>query len=158
MKTTSHYKGHRWTNDELRQLMKMWAEEETLPLIATALNVTTAAVLKMVNKLRKNGVPLVRRKRGHVAGRSNRLWTQGEVEYLIRRRNEKATSEEIAVELGRTWNAVGAMILNLRQQDVPVGMLGSGVRKLWNADALKAVAIQSPESNIIELDQMRRTA
>lgn len=145
MKTTTHYTGHRWTTDELKQLMKLWAEETSLSEIAATLGVTTASVLKMVNKLRKNGVPLKRRTRGHIAGRSNQCWTQGEVEYLIRRRAEKATAEEIGMELGRTWNAVNAMIGKLRQENVPVAMRGNGVRRLWNADALKGVAVMHPD-------------
>lgn len=152
MKKTAHYKGHRWTTEELKTLMALWAEKQDIKSIAEALNVTTASVLKMVVKLRKNGVPLERRKRGHVAGRSNKLWTQGEVEYLIRRRSELATCDSIATELGRTWSAVNAMIGELRKQQVPVAMLGHGVRRLWNAEELKAVAIQDPSSNIIELD------
>jgi len=153
MKKTLHYTGHRWTTEELRLLMQMWASRESVSDIATKLEVTTASVLKMVGKLRSNGVPLERRTKGHVAGRSNKSWTQGEVEYLIRRREEKATCEEIGIELGRTWNAVNAMIGNLRKEHVPVAMRGHGVRRLWNVDSLKAVAIQSGDCKIIEMNQ-----
>lgn len=111
----------------------------------------------MVNKLRKNGIPLERRQRGHVAGRANTLWTQGEVEYLIRRRAEGATMDEIGIQLGRTPNAINGMISKLRSEDVPVAMLGQGVRRLWNADALKAVFLQDPESSIIELNTVQTT-
>ncbi len=157
MRTTTHYKGHRWTTEELRTLMQLWAAKESLIEIAAKLNVTTASVLKMVQKLRKNGIPLERRKAGHVSGRVNQLWTQGEVEYLLRRRSEKSTVDEIAGELGRTWNGVNGMIAKLRSEQVPVAMMGNGVRRLWNPDALKAVAVQDPDSNVIELN-MAKTA
>lgn len=155
MKATTHYKGHRWTTEELRNLMTLWAAKEPLSGIATNLNVTTASVLKMVNKLRKNGIPLERRTRGHVAGRSNKLWTQGEVEYLLRRRNEKATADEIAAELGRSIGAVHGMIGKLRSENVPIAMMGQGMKRLWNADALKGVALQEPEIADIETDMFR---
>lgn len=152
MKTTKHYKGHRWTTDELRTLMQFWANGQELSAIAEKLNVTTYAALKMVNRLRKNGIPLERRTKGHVAGRVNKPWTQGEVEYLVRRRAEMATSDEIATELRRTHQAISGMIAKLRSENVPVAMRGNGVRRLWNADSLKAVSLQSPEANVIELD------
>lgn len=153
MKKTVHYTGHRWTDTELKVLMKKWAEGDALASIAESLNASTASVLKMVNKLRKNGIPLERRRKGHVAGRVNKLWTQGEVEYLVRRRREKATVDEIAVEIDRTWNSVNAMIQKLRNEHVPVAMLGNGVRRLWNADALKAVAMQDSDLHLIKQDQ-----
>lgn len=81
MKKTEHYKGHRWTNDELRALMALWAAEKTLDEISAELNVTTFAVLKMVQKLRKNGVPLARRRRGNSSDRANKSWTQGEAAF-----------------------------------------------------------------------------
>lgn len=152
MKTTKHYKGHRWTTDELRKLMELWAAKTELPAIAEQLKSSTASVLKMVQKLRKNGIPLERRRKGHVAGRTNKLWTQGEVEYLLRRRVEKATVEEIAIELGRSIQGVHGMIQKLRGEGVPVAMFGQGVRRLWNADALKGVAIQSPDIIDIEAE------
>lgn len=152
MTKTPHYKGHRWTTKELRTLMELWAAGAELEVIADTLNATTAAVAEMVQRMRKNGIPLERRRRGHIAGRSNKLWTQGEVEFLVRRRMEKATSEEIAMEIGRTWNAVSAMITKLRNESVPIAMRGQGVRRLWNAEALKAVTVQAPEANVIELN------
>lgn len=158
MKTTKHYHGHRWTTDELKQLMQRWADREPLADIAEALGVTQTAVLKMVQRLRTNGVPLERRTKGHIAGRSNKPWTQGEVEYLIRRRDEKATSEEIAIELGRTTNAVNSMIGQLRSQQVDVAMRGCGVRRLWNADALKVVTLQSPNLQLIVSDRKQGIA
>lgn len=150
MITTKHYTGHRWTTEELKLLMQLWASKEPISSIAEQLKSTTSAVLKMVNKLRKNGVPLERRTKGHIAGRANRLWTQGEVEYLLRRRLEKATADEIAVELGRTINGVTGMIQKLRSEQVPIAMRGNGVRKLWDASALKSVLVQSDDLPSIE--------
>lgn len=150
MKKTTHYTGHRWTTEEMRTLMQMWANDEELKVIAEKLEVTTASILHTVNRLRHSGIPLKRRTRGHKAGRQYQLWTQGEVEYLVRRREEKATCEEIAVDLGRSWSAVNAMINKLRQEQVPIAMRGNGVRRLWNADLLKGVALQLPEIKKVE--------
>lgn len=141
MKETLHYKGHRWTNEEIKSLMKFWVEEKTLTEIATELKVTQTALLKQIQRLRKNGIPLPRRRNGHITGVRNRNWTHGETEYLLRRRNEKATSEEIGAELGRTTNAVDGMIQQLRKENVGVAMRGCGVRRLWDAEGLKGVLL-----------------
>lgn len=138
MKTTLHYKGHRWTQEELIALMAMWAEGKSPQEIADHLHATPFAVAKMVSKMRKNGIPLTRRRRGHPAGRSNTLWTQGEVEYLIRRRIERATADEIAVELGRNFSAIHGMVQKLQAELVQVPMYGNGMRRLWDANALRA--------------------
>lgn len=151
MKKTVHFTGHKWTTDELRKLMKLWADETPLDNIATELTSTRAAILKVVTRLRNEGVPLKRRNAGHVSGRSNKAWTQGEVEYLMRRRAEKATSEEIARELDRTYSAVSGMIMKLRSESVPIAMRGNGVRRLWDAEALKATAISHGDTTLIEL-------
>ncbi|MCK5602481.1 hypothetical protein KAR91_11440 [Candidatus Pacearchaeota archaeon] len=71
MKKTRHYKGHRWTTEELKTLMHMWANQETVEDIAKELNSTRYAISKMVVKLRLEGIPLERRGAGHVHGRSN---------------------------------------------------------------------------------------
>lgn len=131
--------------------MAAWAAKESVDDIATSLNVTRYAVLKMVLRLRANGIPLERRDKGNFAGKSYEPWTQGDVEYLLRKRAEKATADEIAAELGRTTNAVHGMIAKLRSEKVPVAMRGHGVRRLWNADALKALSVATPESNVIEM-------
>src|SRR3990167_11284606 len=101
--------GHRWSQEELIALMGDWAAGLSPQEIGIKLNVTPFAVPKMVVKLRKNGIPLTRRKRGHKTGRSNQLWTQAEVEYLIRRREDRATLDEIAADLERTHSAVNVM-------------------------------------------------
>jgi biotin operon repressor len=154
MKKTKYYKGHRWTNEELKKLMKMWADGESVYDISDQLNCGKNAIQKMVVRLRKEGIPLERRRRGHVVGRSNKLWTQAEVEYLLRRRYEKATVEEIGMDLGRTWNAVNAMIQKLRSEDVSVPMMGQGVRRLWNPNTLKKFAVieKNEETKIVDLD------
>lgn len=139
MKRQSH--GHRWTDDELKSLMASWSEGWEVDLIAANLNVTRAAVLKMVLKLRANGIPLPKRQSGHVAGRRNQPWTQEEVEYLVRRREQQATTEAIAVELQRSWSAVQLMIGKLRKEGVPVKMLGCGVRRLWSPEKLRESAV-----------------
>lgn len=143
MKKTNHYKGHRWTNDELKLLMKMWSEDAQLSEISSTLNSSTVSILKQVQRMRKNGIPLAKRKAGHEFGIANRNWTQGEVEYLLRRRNEKASSEEIASEIGRSSNSVDAMIGKLKNEGVNVQMRGNGVRRLWDSESLKAVSMQN---------------
>lgn len=147
MKKTTHYKGHRWTNEELTKLMQLWAEDAPIEIIAIKLGSTHTAILKQVQRLRTNGIPLKRRDKGHRNGIKNSLWTQGEIEYLLRRRNEKATSEEIGIHLGRSANAVDAMIGKLRKEKVNIAMRGNGVRKLWDAEALKAVSLEPSLQN-----------
>jgi len=143
MKKTMHYKGHRWTNDELVTLMKMWANDEMVSDIAAELKSTNVSILKQVQRLRANGIPLAKRSKGHEPGKSNHSWTQSDVEYLIRRRNERATSEQIAIELLRTPNAVDGMIQRLRKENITVAMRGNGVRRLWDVNILKAITTQS---------------
>lgn len=154
MKKTTHYKGHRWTTDEMRVLMARWEEDVPLLDIAKELNCSDHSVAKKVLQLRKEGIPMKLRHRGHTPGRSNKPWTQPEIEYLWRRRSEKATSEEIAHDLGRTWAAINAMIAKLREEGAPIAMRGNGVRRLWSAEALKAVAFtQRPDDEkIISMD------
>jgi biotin operon repressor len=139
MKKTTHYTGHRWTDDELKNLMQMWANEIPLKEIATNLHSTTHAVLKQVQRMRENGIPLKRRTNGNKDENTNRLWTQGEMEYLLRRREEKASNEQISIELNRTWQAVQAMILKLRKENVDVKMRGQGVRRLWDVESLRVL-------------------
>lgn len=105
--------------------------------IASLFNSTSFAINKIVVRLRREGIPLKRRTAGHRTGRVNKLWTQEEVEYVIRRRNDRATVEVIAAELGRSFIGVQNLIQKLRKEDVPIQMLGMGVRRLWNVEALK---------------------
>lgn len=129
--------GHRWTNDELKVLANAWQSSVPAEIIGKHLLVSAYAVRKMAFKLRQNGIPLTYHRKGHVAGRRNMLWSQSEVEYLIKRRKDKATAEEIATELNRTFMGVQGMIAKLKSEKVHVGMLGCGKRRLWNADVLR---------------------
>lgn len=140
MKTTKYRMGHRWTTEEIRTLMKMWEAEDQpdVAAIAAALGSTESACYKMVVRLRREGIPLRRQRRGHVPGRTNRLWTQEEIEYLFRGRLAGRTVEEIAHDLDRTVGACQSMIQTLRKSGVPVAMLGQGVRRLWDPEAIKA--------------------
>lgn len=158
MATTKHQKGHKWTNDELRELMRRWDAEEPVDAIAEALETTAFAVSKMVVRLRQNGIPLKRRT-ASASGRrrAGRAWTQSEVEYLLRRRRESATSELIGHELGRTYNSVAGMIGMLRRQGVPVAMKGQGVKRLWDPNILRGVEVDAVDHSTladIEADGM----
>lgn len=145
MKMTDNYKGHRWTTDEIKTLMQYWAAGISMPEIANKLNCTQYALLKQIQRLRKQGIPLERRRNGNIAAKSHANWTQGDVEFLIRRRKENATAEDIGRELGRTPNAVQAMIQKLRSEEVNVPMLGCGVRRLYNVEELKILSIQTSQ-------------
>ena len=128
---------HRWTDDELKQLMAMWLNGDDIDAIAHVFGISTYAVNKQVLRLRQNGVPLPRRSPGHRAGRFNMPWTPEEVEYVVRRRNEGGTYETIASELGRTYSGINGLLKRLHEEGVPVKMVGKGRRKLWNADRLR---------------------
>lgn len=134
-------RGHRWTDAEMQKLVGLWLQGTDVLDIAKEFTTTIHAINHVVHRLRKNGVPLPRRKQGHRAGRRNTPWTQEEVEYVIRRRNDKATVEEIAVELDRTFGGVTSMIGTLRGQGVNVRMLGNGTRKLWDPEKLRQAIV-----------------
>ncbi len=150
MKNTN---GHRWTNDELKSLMALWAEHEALDVMAAKLGVTRYSILKQIQRLRKEGIPLERRKKGHVSGRSNQLWTQEEVQYLMRRRSEGGTYEEVSTELGRSFNAICGMVNKLRKENIPIAGEGRGLHRQWDTEALKAFALKLPEHNVVALDR-----
>jgi biotin operon repressor len=128
----------RWTEAEMRRFIGMWIEGKELDDICEAFGTTRYAINKLAGRLRRDGVPLPRRNAGHRAGRRNQLWTPSEVEFLIRRRNEKATAEQIALELDRSFLAIQGMIQKLRLEGVRVRQLGRGTRKLWDPEMLKA--------------------
>ena len=141
MKTTKHRHGHRWSTEEVRRLMVLWEDEsKTAAEVAAELGATESACNRMVRRLRAEGVPLRRRRQGHKPFRACKLWTQEEIEFLFRRRLAGATVDDIAGELGRSFSAVQGMIHQLRTEGVPVAMRGNGVRRLWDANALKAAA------------------
>src|SRR3989442_732689 len=113
--------GHRWTNEELQEYIKLYLSGKDSSEIANHFGVSISAVNKMALRMRKNGVMLPYKKRGHIAGRKNRQWTQEEVEYLVRRRNEGALTEEIASELDRTIYGVQGIICTLKSNGVEIG-------------------------------------
>lgn len=139
---------HRWTDAELKQLLAMWFDGKTVEEIAAAFNISPRGVNKCVQRLRANGITVPRRKAGNTAGRASKYWTPEEVEYLIRRRNEKASTETIANELDRTFMGVQGMVQALRKSGVPVTRFGQGRRKLWDPARLaEAVALRSISDN-----------
>lgn len=140
MKTKFQH-GHRWTMIELTNLMNLWQDNTSLQDIATHFHTTPRAIIHIVQRLRKQGVPLTRRTKGNKSGRSSKLWTQSEVEYLIRRREENASNEEISTELGRSELGVYGMIANLNKEGVAIAMRGQGKHRLYNVDSLKALTI-----------------
>lgn len=153
MKKTTTYEGYHWSNDDIKTLMELWCEGKSVEDIASALGSTNYAVSKQVVRLRADGIPLPRRTKGHVAGRRNSNWTQSEVEFLIRRRQEKATAEQIALELGRTFGAIQGMVQKLRKENVGIPMFGSGVRRLWDANALRAAIVGR---NLVSIDEGKK--
>lgn len=130
--------GHRWTEAEMREFIGMWLSETPTEEIAAHFNVRVRSVYKLCGRLRREGVPLKKRDPGHLSGRHNKPWTQEEVEYLVRRRNERANAALIAEELDRSHNAVSAMIYKLREEGVNVRLIGHGTRRLWSAASLRA--------------------
>ncbi len=136
MKST-HKSGTKWSEQQMLAFVGMWIEGKDIEDIANHFNVSRHAINTLATRMRREGVPLPRRKAGHVAKRRNTPWTQEEVEYLVRRRGDRATAETIAEELGRSFLAVQAMIAKLRAEGVAVRMLGNGVRRLWCPEKLK---------------------
>jgi Mn-dependent DtxR family transcriptional regulator len=116
----------------------MWGDNLPVVEIAETLQVTIPAVSKILTRMRNAGVPLLYRPKGHKAGRTNKLWSHAEVEYLLRRRTDRITVVQIAAEMNRTPYAVNAMIQKMRNEGVNVEMLGQGVRRLWNPETLRA--------------------
>lgn len=134
---------HRWTDDELKRLISMWLAGDEVDSIALVFGVTPRGINRQVQRMRANGILVPRRKRGHRAGRSNQLWTPEEVEYLVRRRNERASIEGIANELNRSFCAVQGMVERLKHEGVLVRAFGQGKRRLWDADRLRdAIALR----------------
>lgn len=127
----------RWTQSEITLFIAAWLAGKELDEIAAQFGTTRYAINKLAGRLRRDGVALPRRNAGHRAGRRNKLWTQSEVEFLVRRRNEQATAEQIALELDRSFLAVQGMIQKLRIEGIDVRKFGQGKRRLWDAETLK---------------------
>ena len=143
MKETAFYKGHRWTHEELVSLMQMWSDDIPLDEIAKALKSTTSAVSKTVVRLRQNGIPLKRRHH-LITGGSKQFapWTDEEYSYVMRRRQERATVDEIAREINRSHHSVNAAIQKLRKNEIEVAMYGQGVRRKYSFETLKIIALK----------------
>jgi biotin operon repressor len=63
-------------------------------------------------------------------------WTQQEVEYLVRRLAHQETHEKIALDLGRTHQAIQMMAAKLRKEGALVKRLRGGRTRLWDAQAI----------------------
>lgn len=133
-----HNNGHRWTEKELRLLISMHIEGKEYPEIAKHFGVTVGGLHKQLCRLREEGINLPRRRNGHKGGRTNKPWTQEEIEWVIRRRQESATAEQIANELKRSFFGVQGIIHTLRKKGIKVKMLGQGMRRLWSVDSVNA--------------------
>lgn len=130
-----------WSDKSIKKLTSLWLNNVDSKEIANELNTTVNAIHKLIGKLRREGIPLPMRKGGYETTRGKKLWTQEEVEYLVRRRNDKISAEKISEELGRTVYSINAMIYSLRTEDVDVCMLGQGKRRLWSSEKLKMAII-----------------
>jgi biotin operon repressor len=130
--------GNRWTTKKLQEFIGMWLRDISFDKISEHFGISQSGINKLSQRLRREGVPLPLRRRGHKAARRDRLWTQEEVETLVRMRNNKASTQEIANELHRTFYGVQAMILNLRNREhLGIKKLGNGRARLWDADRLR---------------------
>ena len=129
--------GHRWTDEELKRFIGEWLSGKETSEIAAAFGVSIAACNKIALRIRKEGIALPYKKRGHVAGRTNMAWKQEEVEYVIRRRAEGATNDEIASELDRTIYSILGILQKLREDGVSYQRNGGGRKRLWNSEKLR---------------------
>lgn len=142
MDTKKGNHGHRWTDEEMKVLIEGWNLDVPHGDLAEQLNVTPHAVRTMVVRLRRMGIPLKKRTRGNIAGRLNQLWSQSEIEYLARRRNDGALLEEIASEMGRSFGGVQSMAGKLRNKHgVPIRANGQGRKALYDTEALRALYV-----------------
>ena len=133
--------GHRWTNEEIMKLTKLWLSGDDTAVIAKKMGCSLSALNKITVRLRKSGFLVPYKRSGHKAGRTNKPWTQSEVEYLLRRREEGSTSEEIASELDRTFYGILGMLQSLRKHDVNFTNHGQGRRKLWDSEKLQLALV-----------------
>ena len=139
----AHVKNSKWTNEMMLSFIGMWIDGRSLEEIAEHFSVSRHAVNKMAGRMRRDGIKLKRRNAGHVTQRSNSLWTQSEIEYLIRRRSEGVSSEQIGEELGRSFLAVQGMIARLSKEGASIKKLGSGQKRLWSIEAVNMAVARS---------------
>ena len=160
MKSTNDKNGNRWTTEKLQELIGMWLRGVESEEMAQHFGITIIGLQKLALRLRKNGIPLPQRRKGHKAERRNKPWTQEEVETVVRMRNERASTAEIATTINRTFYGVQNMILNLRNvEDVPVVSLGTGRRRLWDAQRLRdAIAGRNLMPHMGQVLPMRKKA
>lgn len=145
----AHGHNHRWTNEEMKKLVKMWQEDKTLDEISVALGSTKRSLAAMVVRLRSGGIPLKKRQRGHKFGKTNTSWSQADVEYLVKRREAGGTVEEIAVELERSFYGVQALVLKLKQEGVALKKFGSGKSRLWDSTLIRAQLGQEKQRSTV---------
>lgn len=150
--STGH--AHRWTDAELKTLIALWTGDKPIDDIAAHFGVTRHAINAQVWRMRAQGVPIPRRKSGTQAGRAHTNWTQEEIEFLVRRRRDGATAEQIGVELARSFCAVQGMVQTIRKQGVDIPMFGSGKRRLWSVANLQ-VAMSGRHLSLIPEDVAR---
>lgn len=137
-------KHHRWTVPQLQQLICDWCAGMNLDAMCEKYGATRFAINKQILRMRQEGVSIPRRNAGHLPEQRDKPWTQSEIEYLVRRRNDRITAEQIGIELGRTFLGIQNMIRVLRKEGVPIQMLGNGTRKQWCAERLKAACAGKP--------------
>lgn len=147
--STGH--AHRWTDTELKVLIAMWTSDKPIDEIASHFGVTRHAINAQVWRMRAQGVPIPRRTAGTKLGRAYANWTQEEIEFLVRRRRDGATAEQIGVELARSFCAIQAMVQTIRKQGVDIPMFGSGKKRLWSAANLQ-VAISARHLALVRED------
>ena len=147
--------GHRWTTKELQKLIGMWLREMEVKDICKHFQIAPTGLNKLIQRLRKNGVPLPLRKKGHKPDRYNKPWTQEEVETVVRMRNAGSSTSDIADALERSFYGAQGMILRLKNEDIPIKSFGSGMRKLWDPQRLReACSVR----NLVVIDGDKKAA
>ena len=150
-----HGHDHRWTTDELMRLVAHWQSGVSIEEIIEAFNISRSALRMQILRLRQQGVPLDKRRAGNMAGKYAAPWTQSDCEYLMRRRKEGATAEQIATELNRTHSAVQGMVASLRKNGAEIECKGGGRRRLWDVSQLHAMVVMD---NVLPMTRERKKA
>lgn len=148
--------GHRWTTAELQSLIGAWLRGESTANICKMFSLSESGLNKLVQRLRKDGIPLPERRRGHKAGRRNCPWTQGEIETLFRMISSGASTRDVANELDRTFYGVQNMILRLRgAEGVPLAARAHGRARLWDAQSLISGIASGSLPQVLEINQAK---